>query len=68
MCTSGLGFYCDLQSLHSEEAITWSVFGTAARAPQPVLKDWLADLMRLLNKGDVNIGDVGEMVNHMTFR
>lgn len=49
LCTSGLGFYCDLQSLHSEDAITWSVFGTAVRAPQPVLKDWLADLMQLLD-------------------
>jgi hypothetical protein len=48
-CTSGLGFYCDLQSIHSEDAITWSVFGTAARAPQPDLKGWLADLMRLLD-------------------
>jgi hypothetical protein len=25
--TSGLGFYSDLQSVHSEDAITWSVFG-----------------------------------------
>jgi hypothetical protein len=25
---SNLGFYCDLQSLRSEDAITWSVFGT----------------------------------------
>jgi len=48
-CTSGLGFYCDLQSLHSEDAITWSVFGTATRAPRPVLTNWLADLMQLLD-------------------
>jgi hypothetical protein len=26
--TRELGFYCDLQSLRSEDAITWSVFGT----------------------------------------
>jgi hypothetical protein len=25
--TSGLGFYSDLQSMHSEDAITWSAFG-----------------------------------------
>ena len=49
ICTSGIGFYCDLQSIHSEDAITWSVFGTAARAPQPDLKVWLADLFRLLD-------------------
>jgi hypothetical protein len=27
-----LGFYCDLQSLHSEDAITWSFFGPLATA------------------------------------
>ena len=26
--TEKLGFYCDLQSLNSEDAITWSLFGT----------------------------------------
>jgi hypothetical protein len=24
---SGLGYFCDLQSLNSEDALTWSVFG-----------------------------------------
>jgi hypothetical protein len=48
-CTSGLGYYCDLQSVHSEDAITWSVFGTAARAPQSMLKTWLTDLIALLD-------------------
>jgi hypothetical protein len=56
LCTSGLGFYCDLQSLHSEDAITWSVFGTAARAPRPVLRDWLADLMQLLHLTEADMG------------
>jgi hypothetical protein len=32
-CRSGIGFYCDLQSINSEDSITWSVFGTVARAP-----------------------------------
>lgn len=50
---SGLGFYCDLQSLHSEDAITWSVFGTAARAPQSELEAWIADLISLLDLPDV---------------
>ncbi|UCZ56419.1 hypothetical protein LGV61_11910 [Desulfurispirillum indicum] len=49
VCTSGLGFYCDLQSIHSEDAITWSVFGTAARAPQSQLEAWIADLLLLLD-------------------
>jgi hypothetical protein len=48
IATSDLGYYCDLQSLHSEDAITWSVFGTIARAPQAVLEAWLKDLFRLL--------------------
>lgn len=56
LCTSGLGFYCDLQSLHSEDAITWSVFGTAACAPRSILKDWLTDLMRLLDLPQANMG------------
>lgn len=48
-CKSGLGYYCDLQSLHSEDAITWSVFGTAARAAPDGLQTWLADLFQLLS-------------------
>ena len=48
ICTSGMGFYCDLQSVHSEDAITWSVFGTAARASKSVLKMWLADFFQLV--------------------
>ncbi len=31
--TSGLGHYTDLQSLNSEDAVTWSVFGSLAYAP-----------------------------------
>ena len=54
ICTSGLGFYCDLQSIHSEDAITWSVFGTAARASKPDLKVWLTDFMSILGLPDVN--------------
>lgn len=30
--TRRLGYYCDLQSLHSEDAITWSFFGPLVRA------------------------------------
>jgi len=49
VCTSGVGCYCDLQSLHSEDAITWSVFGTAARSPGPQRAAWLAQLLRVLD-------------------
>jgi hypothetical protein len=48
-CTSGIGYYCDLQSIHSEDAITWSVFGTVARSPRARLAAWLADLFALLD-------------------
>ena len=30
---SGLGYYCDLQSLNSEDALTWNVFGCLDRLP-----------------------------------
>lgn len=49
ICTSGIGYYCDLQSLHSEDAITWSVFGTVAQASQADLGPWFADLCAVLN-------------------
>jgi len=32
LLTERLGFYSDLQSLHSEDAITWSFFGTLSMA------------------------------------
>jgi hypothetical protein len=46
--SSGLGYYCDLQSLHSEDAITWSVFGTVARAAKDQRKAWVFDFLRLI--------------------
>ena len=52
VATSGLGYYCDLQSLHSEDAITWSVFGTISRSPQNILETWLRDLFRLIDLPD----------------
>jgi len=48
-CKAGIGYYCDLQSLHSEDAITWSVFGTIARANQTQKEKWVADLFALLD-------------------
>lgn len=48
LCISGKGFYCDLQSIHSEDAITWSVFGTVARASEIQRTAWLNDLFELL--------------------
>ncbi len=54
ICTSGLGYYCDLQSLHSEDAITWSVFGTAARSSLINRKRWISELFKLLNIPDAS--------------
>jgi len=56
-CTSGVGFYCDLQSIHSEDAITWSVFGTVARSSQSEMKVLLGDLFRLLDLPDLQDDD-----------
>jgi len=33
LAREGLGYYCDLQSLNSEDAVTWSFFGTLAYMP-----------------------------------
>jgi hypothetical protein len=46
---SVLGYYSDLQSLHSEDAITWSVFGTASRAPHVERERWISDLFKILD-------------------
>lgn len=42
-----LGYYTDLQSLRSEDAITWSVFGTVARADEQTRIRWVSDLMEM---------------------
>jgi hypothetical protein len=44
----GLGHYSDLQSLHSEDAITWSVFGTLAYATSTVQCAYVESLLNLL--------------------
>ncbi len=54
ICQSGIGFYCDLQSLHSEDAITWSVFGTVSRAPRACLQTWVGDVMDFLDIPDAS--------------
>jgi hypothetical protein len=54
---SGLGYYCDLQSIHSEDSITWSIFGTVAHAPVSKLKAWLTEFFKLLNLDNVNTND-----------
>lgn len=48
-CKSSWGFYCDLQSMHSEDAITWSVFGTMARSTRTRKEAWLREFFEILN-------------------
>ena len=44
-----LGFYSDLQSINSEDAITWSVFGPVAYAAREVRAGFVRDLLRLID-------------------
>jgi hypothetical protein len=46
--TQVLGYYSDLQSLHSEDAITWSVFGILAHADQEARCSYVGSLMNLM--------------------
>lgn len=52
ICTSGLTYYCDLQSLHSEDAITWSVFGTVAYSSLSERENWASQFFKLLDISD----------------
>jgi hypothetical protein len=61
-CTSGLGYYCDLQSLHSEDAITWSVFGTFVRSDQRLREAWIADFLKLLRL-PVEVSPIGANIS-----
>ena len=57
ICISGVGYYCDLQSLNSEDAITWSVFGTVARAPRRQREAWLEELFTCLHLPEAQTSD-----------
>lgn len=47
--TRRLGYYCDLQSLHSEDAITWSYFGPLTYLPFARQAHFLNWLLRRIN-------------------
>ena len=49
IATKALRFYSDLQSLHSEDAITWSVFGPVAYAAPPVRVSFAGALLKLID-------------------
>lgn len=48
LATETLGFYSDLQSLHSEDAITWSVFGPVIYAEPKLREAYIRDLLSAL--------------------
>jgi hypothetical protein len=47
--TRSLGYYCDLQSMHSEDAITWSVFGTVAYSAPETRRAFVGSLLDLIS-------------------
>lgn len=48
LATAALGYYCDLQSIHSEDAVTWSLFGPLAYAGVEERAAFTAELLALL--------------------
>jgi hypothetical protein len=44
--TECLGYYSDLQSINSEDAITWSVFGTVAHSSSESRNKFISDLFQ----------------------
>ncbi len=58
--TSFFGYYSDLQSIHSEDAITWSVFGTVAHAKETVRNKWVQDFFETIGieAQDVNQSEI----------
>ena len=51
---AGIGYYCDLQSLHSEDAITWSVFGTVSHCAEEIRTKWINEFLSLINLPDIS--------------
>jgi hypothetical protein len=49
IATKSLGFYSDLQSLHSEDAITWSIFGPVAYATPETRVNFARALLELID-------------------
>lgn len=47
--TGYLGYYSDLQSLHSEDAITWSAFGTVSHASKEKRNTYLFEFFKNIN-------------------
>ncbi len=58
LVTSHLGYYCDLQSIHSEDAITWSVFGTLSRSNNEVKSKWVDSLLKSISLPQIKSNQV----------
>lgn len=50
--TSVHGYYSDLQSVHSEDALTWSLFGPIAYSPPEVRARFAGELLKALEIDD----------------
>ena len=48
IASNTLGFYSDLQSLHSEDAITWSVFGPIIYSTSSIRRQYVSDFLHLI--------------------
>jgi len=55
--TTGLGYYCDLQSMHSEDAITWNVFGPVKYAPREQRIEFVRELLDKIDFHNIEISD-----------
>jgi hypothetical protein len=49
LLTKSTGHYCSLQSINSEDAMTWSVFGPLIDSISEVRDKYIADLLNFLN-------------------
>lgn len=50
---SCFGYYSDLQSINSEDAITWSVFGSLSRCCDDIRTNYVNDLIKKIGCNDV---------------
>jgi len=52
-----LGFYCDLQSIRSEDAITWSYFGPLAHASTDIRSNFVTTFFEILDLPQQKVTD-----------
>ena len=50
---SYFGYYSDLQSINSEDAITWSVFGSLSRYCNDIRTNYVNDLIKIIGCDDI---------------